>query len=126
MAKLHNRRPPSQSLDQYKDTVNVQLASNNEMHLLSELNQFSSMISNLSAAKNATLAKNDTKVEAIKQHEKKKSWAEIKADAKAELDSKKSMQVEAVVGKVKAEPKKEEGRPGDAMNVQSTQEESSE
>lgn len=36
------------------------------MHLLSELNQFSSMISNLSAAKNATLAKNETKVEAIK------------------------------------------------------------
>jgi len=47
-------KPPHDSLDQVKDSVNVQLASNNEMHLLSELQDFSKMIKNISKAKNAT------------------------------------------------------------------------
>lgn len=56
--KIKGVRPPQASLDQVKESVNVQLASNNEMHLLSELQDFSKMISNLSSAKNATLNNN--------------------------------------------------------------------
>ena len=63
------------------------------MNLLSELQQFSNMISNISASRNSTSVSNATKPVSVKEHhEKKKSWSEIKAEAKAEFAAKKKME----------------------------------
>lgn len=88
------------------------------------------MITNISKATNATPSKNKpVQAEQNQAQKKKKTWAEIKAEAKAEVAAnKKKQQVEKtdVATHKPAEVKKENknsDRPSDAMNVQASQEE---
>ena len=84
-----------------KDAVNVQLTSNNEMHLLSELDALSSLVNKTREQKltvfnsaNASLIRKQDQHEELEEPASgrpRKDWAQIKAEAKALVQAGKKM-----------------------------------
>lgn len=119
--------PPQSQLDQVKDAINVQLASNNEMHLLSELEAMGNLIKK--TKEQQLMMKNESAASAPSSNERTKSWTSIKAEARAAIQANKDSST-GEVGKPEShsENKGHQRRPVDAVNLQSegTQEASEE